>query len=87
MANEEEMEDFSISEHDLDHAMGFGGRHFKRSKNSAIYGVFGGESDEEEASFSYSSKKSKKSDYTAPVGFVKGGVQGKPDSKEEDGER
>lgn len=79
------MESFSISEQDLFYARHPGQRpHRKASKNSQIYGVFNDSDDEQQ---SFSSKKSKKSDYTAPVGFVKGGVQGKPDPNEKSNTR
>ena len=91
MANEEEMESFEISEQDMYDALQPGQRRSHRpSKNQQIYGVFNYE-DEEAPSFSQPHNafgKSKKSgskggDYTAPVGFVKGGVQQAGKKKEE----
>ncbi|KZS14455.1 Tuftelin-interacting protein 11 [Daphnia magna] len=80
MANEEEMESFDVSERDLYDAFQPGQRRFRKmTKNQQIYGVF--DEDEEENPRSSSSnrqnfsKSSASKDYTAPVDFVKGGIQ------------
>lgn len=77
MANEEEMESFEVSEQDLQSAFNFKKTYKKNSKDQQIYGVFNYEEDDEPSSsnWSRSKKKLKGNDYTAPVGFVKGGLQ------------
>lgn len=81
MANEEEMESFDVSERDLYDAFQPGQRRFRKmTKNQQIYGVFDEDEDENPRSSASSgrqnfSKSSTSKDYTAPVDFIKGGVQ------------
>jgi len=80
MANEEEMESFGVSEQDLYDAIRPGERRYKKmTKNQQIYGVFNEEDDDDVRPSSskdrFPSKKMRGKDYTAPLGFVKGGIQ------------
>jgi len=82
MANEEEMENFGVSERDYYDALRPGERRYKKmTKNQQIYGVFNDDEEDERPSSSrdrFSSKKQKGNDSTTPLQFVKGGIQQQP---------
>uniref|UniRef100_A0A8R1HS39 Septin and tuftelin-interacting protein 1 homolog n=1 Tax=Caenorhabditis japonica TaxID=281687 RepID=A0A8R1HS39_CAEJA len=76
MDDDDGRESFDINDTDLEYALNPGGRRHFQTKDDAIYGVFRPDSDDDdEQGTSRSGPTSKKSRYTAPVGFVSGGVQ------------
>ncbi len=81
------MESFEISEQDLEDALQPGSRRYhKESKDQNIYGVFNYVENEPHSSLGNRyrpNKKFKQSNYTTPLGFVKGGTHQQGDIKEE----
>ncbi|CAB3405543.1 unnamed protein product [Caenorhabditis bovis] len=71
MDDDEGHESFEINDTDFEYAMNPGRRHFQ-SKEQATYGVWAQEDSDDEDSKAPYRKKGK---YTAPVGFVSGGIQ------------
>lgn len=84
--SDEEYEKFEINDYDLEDP--FRARRRRPTKNQQIYGIWADDSDDEtessgrrnRAGASGSNKQSK--DYTAPIGFVAGGVQQSGKKKE-----
>merc|ERR1712113_1269687 len=80
-SDEDEADDFEVTDYDMAAAMGQIKRK-KRTKKSQIYGIWNDEdSDDERPSFGFKNSNKKK-DYTAPVSFVTGGT--KPGSEPKD---
>lgn len=85
--SDEEVERFEITDYDLDNEFNFK-RSSGMSKNERIYGIWadpGSSGDEGSSSRRPSFKGSKKSkNYTAPIGFIAGGVQQAGKNKEKE---
>lgn len=83
MANEDETLAFEITDQDLHDASDFTNvRRPKRSKEYATYGVWAQDSDEDDPdgarpAFGGGGKRRGGGNYSAPVGFVSAGIQGK----------
>lgn len=87
--SEDEVERFEITDYDLENEFGF--KRTKISKNERIYGIWAeneSSGDEEASSRRPSFRGSKKpKNYTAPIGFVAGGIQQsgkKPENEKKD---
>ena len=80
---------FEITDQDLDEELGMGGYRRKRmSKNQATYGIWAERSDSEEEPDlkAGGGRKQARKDYSAPIGFVSAGIQGKKKKESEEGE-
>lgn len=88
--SEDEVERFEVTDYDLDNEFNF--KRTKMTKNERIYGIWAeneSSGDEGGSSRRPSFRGSKKpKNYTAPIGFVAGGIQqsGKNNEKEKKGE-
>lgn len=84
--SDEEVEKFEITDHDLDNEFNINRPRARFSKHQQIYGIWADESSEDEGTTFKATKKPK--NYTAPIGFVAGGVQqaGKKDDKKKKAE-
>lgn len=90
--SDNEYEKFEISDYDLENEFTpFGGRK-RPTKNQQIYGIWADDDSDDEQSTSTKGKRrggggggdgKKSKDYTAPIGFVAGGVQQSGKKKEE----
>ncbi|KAJ8667917.1 hypothetical protein QAD02_009580 [Eretmocerus hayati] len=82
---DEEMESFNITDYDLDNEFNPNRPRRRQTREQQMLGVWADDSEEEEARPSFS--KAPKN-YSAPVSFVKGGVQqaGKPKEKKKEDE-
>ena len=88
--SDDEVMRFEITDNDLDNEFNFGLRRPRISKNRATYGIWAEDSDDDDPDARPSfggggppaSKKSGRMDYSAPIGFVSGGL--KKTAKEED---
>ncbi|XP_040582853.2 LOW QUALITY PROTEIN: tuftelin-interacting protein 11 [Lepeophtheirus salmonis] len=91
MANEEEVMPFEITDQDLDDELNYENRRRpRRSKHSAIYGIWADKSDDEsENELDFGKKKTRNLAYSGPIGFVSAGIQkkGDEDDKKEDEEK
>ena len=67
-----EMESFEITDQDLNDEFNPDRKTFRMSKKKAIYGMWADDSDDESPSVS---GRRKGKDYTAPIGFVSGGIK------------
>ncbi|XP_058804469.1 tuftelin-interacting protein 11 [Phymastichus coffea] len=86
--SDEEFEAFKITDYDLDNEFNPNRVRRKMSKKQQMLGIWASDSeDEEEVKPSFSRTKTRK-DYSAPIGFVAGGIQqaGKPKEKKEEEE-
>ncbi|XP_013412007.1 tuftelin-interacting protein 11 isoform X2 [Lingula anatina] len=82
-----EVERFEVTDEDLLNEMDPYRKRFRMSKNQAIYGVWADDSDEEGQPGTSREGRKKKKDYTAPIGFVSGGIKrGSKVEKEDDDE-
>ncbi|XP_064606027.1 tuftelin-interacting protein 11-like [Liolophura sinensis] len=68
-----EVDQFEISERDLEDALNPGSYRPRISKNKATYGIWAESDDEEDTRPSLGRKK--KANYTAPIGFISGGLK------------
>ncbi|CAB4066231.1 TFIP11 [Lepeophtheirus salmonis] len=87
MANEEEVMPFEITDQDLDDELNYENRRRpRRSKHSAIYGIWADKSDDEsENELDFGKKKSRNLAYSGPIGFVSAGIQKKGDEDDKKG--
>ncbi|CAI5443303.1 unnamed protein product [Caenorhabditis angaria] len=85
--DDEGNESFEINDQDLEYAMNPGRRHFQ-SKEQATYGIWSTRDESDEDERSSKGPVNKRGKYTAPVGFVSGGIQQgsskKPDKNDPD---
>ena len=83
MDDDQEVEEFGITDYDLMQGMGMGLGYRKRrfTKEQAIYGMWAEKDSDDEGG--YGGRKTK--DYSKPLNFVSGGVvqKGKKDKKDE----
>ncbi|KAG5890818.1 hypothetical protein JTB14_008259 [Gonioctena quinquepunctata] len=81
--SEDEMEKFEITDYDLDNEFSMFRNRKKMSKHHQIYGIWADDSDNEDSEKSSFKSKKQPKNYTAPIGFVAGGVQqaGKKDKE------
>ena len=80
MANDDEVMSFEITDQDLDDEFNINRSRPRQSKNRATYGIWAENSDDDDdgdlrPSFG-GGGKSRKANYTGPVGFVSAGIQG-----------
>ncbi|KAJ2942995.1 hypothetical protein O0L34_g15185 [Tuta absoluta] len=73
--SDDEVIRFEITDHDLDNEFNPHRTHRKNKKEYAIYGVWAKDSDEEDNEDNVRLRTRKPKDYSAPIGFVAGGVQ------------
>ena len=75
--SDDEMLKFEITDQDLDNEFNFSLRRPRMSKNQATYGIWAGNSDDEDpdARPSFSGSRGGKGNYSAPVNFVSAGIQ------------
>ncbi|KAI5633633.1 GC-rich sequence DNA-binding factor-like protein domain-containing protein [Phthorimaea operculella] len=73
--SDDEVIRFEITDHDLDNEFNPHRTHRKNKKEYAIYGVWAKDSDEEDNEDNVRQRTRKPKDYSAPIGFVAGGVQ------------
>ncbi|XP_017783824.1 PREDICTED: septin-interacting protein 1 isoform X2 [Nicrophorus vespilloides] len=75
--SEDEMEKFEITDYDLDNEFNMFRKRKGNSKHQQIYGIWADDSEDEDDGKSKTYKNNKKGpkNYTAPIGFVAGGVQ------------
>lgn len=71
--SDDEVIRFEITDYDLDNEFSIRSR--RTTKEQQIYGVWAKDSDEEENEDNIRRKSRKQKDYSAPIGFVAGGVQ------------
>lgn len=93
--SDHEYEKFEISDYDLQNEFTpFGGRR-RPTKNQQIYGIWADDDSDEEQSTSTKGRNrgggggdvKKSKDYTAPIGFVAGGIQQSGKKKEEESKK
>ncbi|XP_064629175.1 tuftelin-interacting protein 11-like [Lineus longissimus] len=70
-----EMEQFEITDRDLDDELNPYRKRHRQSKKQAIYGIWADEDSDDEGRPTFGNRRGKK-DYSAPVGFVSGGIKG-----------
>ncbi|XP_065075830.1 septin-interacting protein 1 [Ochlerotatus camptorhynchus] len=86
---DEEYERFEITDYDLDNEFNPNRRNRRPTKQQQIYGIWADDDSENEAAEEGSSRRGrgrmgkKPKDYTAPIGFVAGGIQQAGKKKEE----
>jgi len=86
MGDDEEVMRFEITDQDLEEEMSTSYGRKRMSKNQATYGIWADNSDSEgegEPKAGFGSNKGKR-DYTAPIGFVSGGIVGQKKKKDEE---
>lgn len=90
MEEEEEVESFEITDHDIMHAglLGLGFRPYKSSKRlkeEATYGMWAEYDSDEGDRYGSGSSGRRKKDYSRPLSFISGGVvqKGKDENEEE----
>ncbi|XP_057669177.1 tuftelin-interacting protein 11 isoform X1 [Diorhabda carinulata] len=71
--SDDEMEKFEITDYDLENEFNINRTRKKQSKHHQIYGIWADDSDGEDDKKSFKYKKQPKN-YSAPIGFVAGGV-------------
>ena len=86
MGDEDEVMRFEITDQDLADEMTSSYGRKRMSKNQAIYGVWAENSDSEEEGGAPRPSFGGKKDYSAPIGFVSAGIQGKKKDKDQDQE-
>ncbi|XP_049878892.1 septin-interacting protein 1 [Pectinophora gossypiella] len=82
--SDDEVIRFEITDHDLDNEFNPHRTHRKNKKEYAIYGVWAKDSDDDENEDNVRQRVRKPKDYSAPIGFVAGGVQQAGKKKEEE---
>jgi len=88
MGDDDEVMRFEITDQDLEDEMNTSYGRKRMSKNQATYGIWAENSDsdgEGEVRAGFGSKK-KSRDFTAPIGFVSGGIQGEKKKKKDEEE-
>ncbi|XP_071056718.1 septin-interacting protein 1 [Onthophagus taurus] len=80
--SEEEIEKFEITDFDIENEFNINRSRRKQTKQQQIYGIWADDSDEEEDARPSFKSKAQKS-YSAPIGFVAGGVQQSGKKKDE----
>lgn len=73
--SDEEKERFEITDYDLDNEFNINRRQRRPTKHQQIYGIWADDSDNEDEARPSFGNKNRSKDYTAPIGFVAGGVQ------------
>lgn len=71
--SDDEVIRFEITDYDLDNE--FNIKHRKAKKEHQIYGVWAKDSDDDENEDNVRQRVRKQKDFSAPIGFVAGGVQ------------
>jgi len=88
MGDDDEVMRFEITDQDLEDEMTTSYGRKRMSKNQATYGIWAENSDSEgegEVRAGFGSKKASR-DFTAPIGFVSGGIQGEKKKKKDEEE-
>ncbi|CAH1104934.1 unnamed protein product [Psylliodes chrysocephalus] len=82
--SDDEMEKFEITDYDLENEFNPNRARKKFSKHHQIYGIWADDSDNEDDKNSYKQKKQQPKNYSAPIGFVAGGIHQVGKKKDKD---